>query len=54
MPTPRQVGRQAVMLVPHRTPDVEETMLPPDYKRILAVLRQAAGPVTARQVGEVL
>ncbi|MCA6091422.1 hypothetical protein LE181_04455 [Streptomyces sp. SCA3-4] len=42
------------MLIPHRTPDVEETALPPDYQRILAVVRQAAGPVMARQVGEVL
>ncbi|MFJ8692635.1 hypothetical protein [Streptomyces roseolilacinus] len=29
-------------------------MLPPDYQRILAVVREAAGPVMARQVGEVL
>ncbi|MGW0790607.1 hypothetical protein ACWD04_20750 [Streptomyces sp. NPDC002911] len=29
-------------------------MLPPDYQRILSVVRQAAGPVKARQVGEVL
>ncbi|MEH0424436.1 hypothetical protein [Streptomyces sp. B21-083] len=47
-----QVGGQAVMLIPHRAQDVEETMLPQDYQRILAVVRQAAGPVKARQVGE--
>jgi hypothetical protein len=29
-------------------------MLPPDYQRILAVVRQTAGPVMARQVGEML
>ncbi|MGW1616933.1 hypothetical protein ACWCQZ_47695 [Streptomyces sp. NPDC002285] len=29
-------------------------MLPPDYQRILTVVRQADGPVTARQVGETL
>ncbi|MEU8548119.1 hypothetical protein AB0C81_14165 [Streptomyces roseoverticillatus] len=29
-------------------------MLPPDYQRILAAVRQAAGPVMARQVGEML
>jgi hypothetical protein len=29
-------------------------MLPPDYQRILAVVRQAAGPVMPRQVGEML
>ncbi|WP_258382827.1 hypothetical protein [Streptomyces sp. NTH33] len=51
-PAPGQVGGRAVMLIPHRAPDVEETMLPPDYQRILAVVRQAAGPVMARQVGE--
>ncbi|MGN5376540.1 hypothetical protein ACQ4WX_00140 [Streptomyces lasalocidi] len=53
-PTPGQVGGRAVMLIPHRTPDMEETMLPPDYQRILAAVRQAAGPVMARQVGEML
>lgn len=42
------------MLIPHRTSDVEEATLSPDYQRILAAVRQAAGPVVARQVGEVL
>jgi hypothetical protein len=51
---PGQVAGRAVMLIPHRTPDVEETMLPPDYQRIVAAVRQAAGPVMARQVGEML
>ncbi|MFD3467088.1 hypothetical protein ACFWWM_12075 [Streptomyces sp. NPDC058682] len=51
---PGQVGGRAVMLIPHRTPDVEETMLPPDYQRVLAAVRQAAGPVMARQGGEML
>ncbi|MFD3809275.1 hypothetical protein ACFWTC_38410 [Streptomyces sp. NPDC058619] len=53
-PTPGQVGGQAVMLIPHRAPGVEEATLPPDYQHILAAVRQAAGPVRARQVGEVL
>lgn len=53
-PTPGQVGGQAVMLVPHRTPGMEEATLPPEYQRILAAVRQSAGPVMARQVGEVL
>nr|QIY76712.1 hypothetical protein HEP84_06530 [Streptomyces sp. RLB1-33] len=48
------MGGRAVMLIPHRTPDVEETMLPPDYQRIVAAVRQAARPVMARQVGEML
>ncbi|MGW1088110.1 hypothetical protein ACWD4L_17735 [Streptomyces sp. NPDC002596] len=49
-----QVGGQAVMLIPHRAPGVEEVTLPPDHRRILAAVRQAAGPVMARQVDEVL
>ncbi|MEV5758297.1 hypothetical protein AB0L61_16185 [Streptomyces tendae] len=51
---PGQVGGQAVMLIPHRGAGVEEATLPPGYQRILAAVRQAAGPVMARQVGEVL
>nr|QIY76597.1 hypothetical protein HEP84_00645 [Streptomyces sp. RLB1-33] len=53
-PMPGQVGGRAVILIPHHPTDVEETMLPPDYQRILAAVRQAAGPVMARQVGEML
>ncbi|MFJ8311093.1 MULTISPECIES: hypothetical protein [unclassified Streptomyces] len=43
-----------MLLVPHCGPSVEESALPPDYQRILAVVRQAGGPVMVRQVGEVL
>ncbi|MGW0771267.1 hypothetical protein [Streptomyces sp. NPDC002676] len=53
-PAPGQVGGRAVMLIPHREPGVEETMLPPEYQRILAAVRQAAGPIMAREVGEML
>ncbi|WAP53523.1 hypothetical protein [Streptomyces sp. S465] len=53
-PAPGQVGGRAVMLIPHRTPDMEDTTLPPDYQRILAAVRQAAGPVMDRQVGDAL
>ncbi|MFB7553815.1 hypothetical protein [Streptomyces sp. NPDC056154] len=53
-PTPGQVGGQAVMLIPHRAPGMEEDMLPPDRQRILAAVRQAAGPVMARDVGELV
>ncbi|MFI1165807.1 hypothetical protein ACH4UM_19870 [Streptomyces sp. NPDC020801] len=53
-PTPGQVGGQTVTLIPHRTPGMEDAALPPDYQRILAAVRQAAGPVMARQVGEEL
>ncbi|MFJ2188974.1 hypothetical protein ACIOJE_13635 [Kitasatospora sp. NPDC087861] len=31
-----------------------QSALPPDYQRILAVVRQAGAPVMVRQVGEVL
>ncbi|MFE3518517.1 hypothetical protein [Streptomyces sp. NPDC059166] len=51
-PVPGQVGGRAVMLIPHREPGVEEDALPPDYQRIITVVRQAAGPVMAREVGE--
>ncbi|KOY50160.1 hypothetical protein ADK59_38475 [Streptomyces sp. XY332] len=54
LPVPGQVAGRAVMLVPHRELGVEESALPPDYQRILAVVRQAAGPVMAREVGEVV
>ncbi|MGW1607154.1 hypothetical protein ACWCQV_40695, partial [Streptomyces eurythermus] len=47
-------GSRAVMLIPHRTSDVEEDALPPDYQRILTAVQQGAGPVMARQVGEML
>ncbi|MEU3527800.1 hypothetical protein AB0E62_28670 [Streptomyces sp. NPDC038707] len=49
---PGKWAGRAVTLSPHRRPDVEETVLPPDRRRILAGVRQAAGPVMARQVGE--
>ncbi|GHB68608.1 hypothetical protein GCM10010347_43530 [Streptomyces cirratus] len=29
-------------------------MLPPDYQRIITAVRQAAGPIMAREVGEVV
>jgi hypothetical protein len=53
-PAPGQVGGRTVMLIPHRTSGAEETAPPPDYQRILAAVRQTAGPVMARQVGDAL
>ncbi|WEH37998.1 hypothetical protein PZB75_31875 (plasmid) [Streptomyces sp. AM 4-1-1] len=53
-PVPGQVGGRAVMLIPHRESGVEEDSLPRDYQRILAAVRQAAGPVMAREVGEMV
>lgn len=40
------------MLIPHGEPGADESVLPPDYQRIIAAARQAAGPATAREVGE--
>ncbi|MEW1906815.1 hypothetical protein [Streptomyces sp. NPDC086147] len=51
-PIPGQVGGRTVMLIPHREPGVEEDALPWDYQRIITAVRQAAGPVMAREVGE--
>lgn len=53
-PVPGQVAGRAVTLIPHREPGVEENLLPWDYQRIIAAVRQAAGPVMAREVGEVV
>ncbi|AWW35338.1 hypothetical protein DN051_40505 [Streptomyces cadmiisoli] len=52
-PVPGQAGGRAVTLIPHREPDVEEDSLPWDYQRIIAAVRQAAWPITAREVGRV-
>ncbi|MBW5482798.1 hypothetical protein GPJ59_13130 [Streptomyces bambusae] len=40
------------MLIPHRDPGVEEDSFPWDYHRLTAAVRQAAGPVMGREVGE--
>ncbi|WP_329462068.1 hypothetical protein [Streptomyces sp. NBC_01431] len=47
-PAAAQVGGKAVLLIPHRAPEVTETALPPEYQRILAAVRDAGGPVTVR------
>jgi hypothetical protein len=49
-----QVAGQAVLLVPHRGPGADVDALPPDYQRILAIVRGAGGPVAVKQVGEEL
>lgn len=49
-----QVAGHAVLLVPHRGPGVAEDALPPDYQRILAIVRRAGGAVSTKQVGEEL
>ncbi|MFI2214788.1 hypothetical protein [Streptomyces sp. NPDC020141] len=49
-----QVGGRAVMLIPHREPGAGEDSLPWDYQRIITAARQAAEPLMAREVGEVV
>ncbi|WP_327350117.1 hypothetical protein OG772_36165 [Streptomyces sp. NBC_01321] len=49
-----QVAGRAVRLVPDRAPGVAESALPAEYQRILTAVRQASGPVSTRQIGEVL
>lgn len=52
-PAAVQAGH-AVLLVPHRGRGVDVDSLPPDYQRILALVRGAGGPVMVKQVGEEL
>lgn len=49
-----QVAGRVVLLVPHRGPGMAQDALPPDYQRIMAVVRDAGGPVSTRQVGQEL
>ncbi|WP_329272021.1 hypothetical protein [Streptomyces pseudovenezuelae] len=48
---PRVAGR-AVLLIPHRGENPEEAALPGDYRKILALVREANGPVQVRAVCE--
>ncbi|MEU9243494.1 hypothetical protein [Streptomyces sp. NPDC048385] len=43
-----------MLLVPHRSDSVDETALSDDYRRILAIVRAASGPMQVRAVGEEL
>lgn len=49
-----QVAERAALLVPHRGETTDEAVLPADYRRILAIVRSAGGPVRVRTVGEEL
>jgi hypothetical protein len=53
-PAEAQVGGRSVLLIPARVGDLDAEALPPDYQRILAIVREAAGPVKVKEVGEVL
>ncbi|MGW2286969.1 hypothetical protein [Streptomyces phaeochromogenes] len=51
-PISAKVAGRAVLLVPHRSDAAEEYALPGDYREILAIVREADGPVQVRAVGE--
>jgi hypothetical protein len=51
-PASAKVAGRAVLLIPHRSDAAEEGALPGDYRKILAIVREADGPVQVRAVGE--
>ncbi|MEU2776778.1 alpha/beta hydrolase [Streptomyces sp. NPDC007162] len=53
-PVKAQVAGRVVLLIPHRGDDPDETALPGDYRKILAIVGVADGPVQVRTVGEEL
>ncbi|MBB6422047.1 hypothetical protein [Streptomyces sp. AK010] len=53
-PAPARVAGRAVLLIPHRSEGLDEAALPGDYRKILAIVRAADGPVQVRTVGEEL
>ena len=44
-PVPVKVAGRAVLLIPHRSDAADEGALPGDYRKILAIVREADGPV---------
>ncbi|MFE7811061.1 hypothetical protein ACFU5P_03570 [Streptomyces sp. NPDC057433] len=53
-PVPARVAGRPVLLIPHRSEGLDEAALPGDYRKILAIVRAADGPVQVRAVGEEL
>jgi hypothetical protein len=53
-PAPARLAGRAVLLIPHRGENPDEAALPADYRKILAIVRAADGPVQVRGVGEEL
>jgi hypothetical protein len=51
-PVSVKVAGRAVLLIPHRSDAADESALPDDYRKILAIVREADGPVQVRAVGE--
>jgi hypothetical protein len=47
-PAVAKVAGRAVLLTPHRGENPDETALPGDYRKILAIVRTADGPVQVR------
>ncbi|MDO0938091.1 hypothetical protein QQY66_42590 [Streptomyces sp. DG2A-72] len=45
---------RAVLLIPHRSENPDEAALPADYRKILAIVRAADGPMQVRAVSEEL
>ncbi|MFF3787817.1 hypothetical protein [Streptomyces sp. NPDC001933] len=43
-----------MLLIPHRSESPDETALPGDYRKILAIVRGVGGPVQVKGVGEEL
>ncbi|MFF5362750.1 hypothetical protein ACFY4I_25715 [Streptomyces scabiei] len=51
-PVSAKVAGRAVLLILHRNDAADEGALPDDYREILAIVREADGPVQVRAVGE--
>jgi hypothetical protein len=49
-----RVGGRSLLLIPVRVGGCDPGVLPADYRRILAIVREAAGPVKVKQVGSAL
>jgi hypothetical protein len=45
---PVRVAGRAVLLTPHSSDAADEGALPGDYRKILAIVREADGPVQVR------
>lgn len=48
------VGGRSVLLIPHRAQGMGEDAPPPEYRKIMEILRAGTGPVMAKAVGEKL
>jgi hypothetical protein len=53
-PPQAQVGGRSVLLIPHRTAEMQDTELPSDHRRVVKIVREAAGPIAVKEVGTVL